>query len=100
MPASAASCTASATRSSALIPMATCSAVAGTPARRHSTTGLRPSTVSAVSPSPALRRLPATLPRLWFSAALAASLALRAAGWYGRSSFGGVGPLPCSCLRR
>ena len=28
--------------------MATCSAVAGTPARRHSTTGLRPSTVSGV----------------------------------------------------
>ena len=42
IPASAASCTASAIRSSAVVPSATCSAVAGTPARRHSTTGLRP----------------------------------------------------------
>ncbi len=46
MPRSAASWTASLTRSSASMPRATYNAVAGTSARRHSTTGLRPATSS------------------------------------------------------
>ena len=49
MPESAASLTDSVSRSSASAPSATYSAVAGTPARRHSSTGLRPSTISVSS---------------------------------------------------
>ena len=62
MPRSAARRTASVTRSSASMPSATYSAVAGMPARRHSTTGLRP--------GHGLRRRPSSLRR---GAALAAS---------------------------
>src|SRR4051794_4750631 len=105
MPISAARCTASATRSSDVAPTTTCRAVAGTPARRHSSTGLRPSTVSGVSPSTGRRRLPATPPPRPvgrpFGPPFAADLAaLRAAECPGRSSFGGVGPLPSSPRRR
>ena len=57
----------SVSRSSASAPSATYSAVAGTPARRHSSTGLRPSTISVSS---VLRGWPALLllapwPRVW-----------------------------------
>ena len=49
MPVSAARCTDSVRRSSDSVPSTTHSAVAGTPARRHSSTGLRPSTTSVSS---------------------------------------------------
>ena len=55
MPALPASDTASVTRSSASMPSATCSAVAGTLARSASTTGLRPTTVSGASGPPVRR---------------------------------------------
>ena len=89
MPESAASLTDSVSRSSASAPSATYSAVAGTPARRHSSTGLRPSTISVSSVLRAGRRC-----CCW---ALAARLA---AGWLGRMCAGGVAPRPSSPRRR
>src|SRR5580693_8360887 len=87
MPESAARVTDSVSRSSAWVPSATYSAVAGTPARRHSTTGLRPSTVSKPS-------------SLRLAGRRACALARLAAGWFGRMCAGGVAPRPSSPPRR
>src|ERR1700743_803451 len=87
MPESAARVTDSVSRSSAWVPSATYSAVAGTPARRHSTTGLRPNTVSKPSSLRLAGRRACALSRL-------------AAGWYGRMCAGGVAPRPSSPRRR
>ncbi|SKU44275.1 Uncharacterised protein [Mycobacteroides abscessus subsp. abscessus] len=92
MPASAASATDSVSRSSLSAPTATYSAVAGTPVRRHSSTGLRPSTISASSPCLSRRCLASAI-FLWTAARLAA-------GCLVRCSAGGVAPLPSSPRRR
>src|SRR6266542_2403197 len=89
MPRSPARFTASATRSSVSMPSATYSAVAGTSARSASATGLRPTSSSGASTGD-LRR----------AAVRPAAAALRCAGCPGRSSAGGVGPLPFSPRRR
>jgi hypothetical protein len=100
MPVSAAIFTDSVRRSSFSAPTATYSAVAGTPARRHSTTGLRPSTSSGESSvrRPAVRPAGVRPPPL--DAALAAATARLCAGWYLRSSAFGVAPRPSSPRRR
>src|SRR6476469_5230694 len=90
MPRSAASRTASVTRSSASTPSCTYSAVVGTIARRHSTTGLRPATSSAVGLSRAERRC----------CCCAAFTARFCAGWPGRIDARGVGPLPSRLFAR
>src|SRR3984885_12937314 len=87
MPESAARVTDSVSRSSAWVPSATYSAVAGTPARKHSSTGLRPSTVSTPS-------------SLRLAGRRACALARLAAGWFGRMCAGGVAPRPSSPRRR
>src|SRR5699024_4827120 len=91
-PASAASCRISRVRSSASAAEARYSARTGSPARSASTTAFRPATTS----------WPAVFgPRLFGRAWLRfCSAALRLpAGWYGRSSAFGVGPVPRSALR-
>src|SRR3954451_14196069 len=109
---SPASLIASLTRRSDSIPIAMCSADAGTFARKASTTGLRPATYSGPSTPGLPRRTPAVPPPdsvrirsaasafLPTAARLAAALALRAAGCLGRSVAFGVGPLPSKALRR
>src|ERR1700759_613510 len=87
MPESAARVTDSVSRSSDWVPSATYSAGAGTPARRHSTTGLRPSPVSKPS-------------SLRLAGRRACALARLAAGWFGRMCAGGVAPRPSSPRRR
>src|SRR5438105_10328609 len=109
---SPASLIASLTRRSDSMPIAMCSADAGTLARKASTTGLRPATYSGPSTVGRPRRTPAAPPAdsvrvlsaasafLPTAARLAAALALRAAGCLGRSAAFGVGPLPSNAFRR
>ena len=78
---------------------ATCRALAGMPARRASTTELRPVTISrGASLRPGGRRRCAGRPGAWRPSVRRAACCLYAL-WYGRSSALGVGPLPSSALR-